>query len=210
MRAKIEHLVCVDCTVCPPGGKTVTCIFAFIKMDDFSTLCSCLEEDVCTYINTIARLVHVDVVNNHGAPNKNIGQAFFCVWKREESDMPDMGSPMGRSKTPGVTPTSNPGLTFHPGGAPDMLERGGPTSLQSLAEYALCAITKIRLDMYRCNRDATFEKFRANPNLIDKFDDDFQVIGRRKGHQSIGGAGYAGMAREGSDALRPWRQEGGG
>lgn len=53
-----------------PGGKTVTCIFAFIKMDDFSTLCSSLEEDVCTYINTIARIVHVDIVNNHGAPNK--------------------------------------------------------------------------------------------------------------------------------------------
>ena len=66
------------------SGRKVTCVFGFCKIDDFTSICSGLEEDVCTYINTIAHIVHHGVVLWNGSPNKNTGSAFFCVWKLED------------------------------------------------------------------------------------------------------------------------------
>ena len=36
------------------------------------------------FVNEIANIVHSEVQHNHGAANKNIGDAFLLVWK-----MPD-------------------------------------------------------------------------------------------------------------------------
>ena len=63
------------------AGKKITSVFGFAIIEDFTNTCSCLEEETCTYINTIANIVHMGAHNFHGAPNKNIGCAFLMVWK---------------------------------------------------------------------------------------------------------------------------------
>ena len=38
------------------------------------------------FVNEIAELVHGVVDSYSGAPNKNIGDGFLCVWKFREED----------------------------------------------------------------------------------------------------------------------------
>jgi len=83
-------------------GHKVTCVFGFCKIDDFTTICGGLEENVCTYINTIAHIVHHGVINWDGAPNKNTGSAFFCVWKIDEDRRRSLGTEMDIPQVSGV------------------------------------------------------------------------------------------------------------
>lgn len=45
-----------------------------------------LETDIFAYVNQIAEIVHSCVDKFGGAPNKNIGEAFLCVWKFYDPD----------------------------------------------------------------------------------------------------------------------------
>lgn len=112
---------------------------------------------------------------------QNIGQAFFCVWKREEQDEGALSKAL---KSPPMSPTgANAGgaVNFFPSAAGNDLDASSaapaykPQSLSALSEFALAAITKVRIDMHRCNRDETFSKFRANPSITEIFEDDFKV-----------------------------------
>lgn len=40
-----------------------------------------LQEDVMEFVNSIAKIVHMEVSLHGGSPNKNIGDAFLLVWK---------------------------------------------------------------------------------------------------------------------------------
>jgi len=39
------------------------------------------KNNVMTFVNTIAAVVHVNIVKFGGSTNKNIGDAFLYVWK---------------------------------------------------------------------------------------------------------------------------------
>ena len=39
-------------------GRRVTAVFGFATINDFNALITCLEEDACTFINTVAKIVH--------------------------------------------------------------------------------------------------------------------------------------------------------
>lgn len=62
-------------------GKVVQGIFGFCDVRNFTTLTEILQGDVVKIVNGIADIVHAAVVDNFGAPNKNIGDAFLLVWK---------------------------------------------------------------------------------------------------------------------------------
>lgn len=53
-----------------------------------------LQEDVMEFVNSIAKIVHMEVSLHGGSPNKNIGDAFLLVWKLPKSftsrDIPRM------------------------------------------------------------------------------------------------------------------------
>ncbi len=40
-----------------------------------------MQEDVMEFVNSIAKIVHMEVSLHGGAANKNIGDAFLLVWK---------------------------------------------------------------------------------------------------------------------------------
>ena len=41
----------------------------------------CLGEEILPFTNTAASIVHDAVTGNGGQPNRNLGEAFLCVWK---------------------------------------------------------------------------------------------------------------------------------
>ena len=58
---------------------------------------------MCTYINTIAKIIHDNSVKYHGAPNKNIGSAFLLAWKICDGVLPglrDLREPEGEELDP--------------------------------------------------------------------------------------------------------------
>lgn len=62
-------------------GKRIYAAFGFCDIRDFTTITECLGESVMSFVNTIAAIVHEATMDTKGAPNKNIGDAFLCVWK---------------------------------------------------------------------------------------------------------------------------------
>lgn len=63
-----------------PGFKTHA-IFGFCIIEHFVTTTEVLQEDIMTYVNNIAEIVHSIVDRYGGSTNKNIGEAFLMVWK---------------------------------------------------------------------------------------------------------------------------------
>ena len=69
-----------------PGTKVVA-IFGFCNIRHFSETTEVLEEQVLSFVNQIADIVHGVVDRFSGAPNKNIGDSFLCVWKFRDEDL---------------------------------------------------------------------------------------------------------------------------
>lgn len=63
-----------------PGTK-VEGIFAYCRIDDFSSAVEGLQDHVTIFVNGIASIVHSCVDEFFGNPNKNVGDAFLLVWR---------------------------------------------------------------------------------------------------------------------------------
>lgn len=62
-------------------GKKVEAIFGFCYIRNFTDATEILQDDVMVFVNQIGEIVHSIVDSYHGAPNKNIGDAFLCAWR---------------------------------------------------------------------------------------------------------------------------------
>jgi class 3 adenylate cyclase len=67
-----------------PGIRTHA-IFGFATIDNFVATTEVLQEEVMSYVNKIAEIVHSMVDRYGGATNKNIGEAFLMVWNFHDS-----------------------------------------------------------------------------------------------------------------------------
>jgi class 3 adenylate cyclase len=65
-------------------GSTVSCIFLFCDIRQFTDATECLQEEVFVFTNRIAAVVHSICHSYGGAANKNIGDAFLLSWSLEE------------------------------------------------------------------------------------------------------------------------------
>ena len=63
-----------------PGQKTYA-IFGFCILNDFIDSTEVLQEEIMTYVNSVAEITHSMVDRYGGSANKNIGDAFLLVWK---------------------------------------------------------------------------------------------------------------------------------
>jgi class 3 adenylate cyclase len=57
----------------------VCAIFGFCDIRNFTDATEVLQEDIMEFVNSIARIVHMEVSLHGGFPNKNIGDAFLLV-----------------------------------------------------------------------------------------------------------------------------------
>lgn len=63
-----------------PGNK-ILAIFGFCIIRNFSEVTEVLQEEVMLFVNEVADIIHTQVDQFSGSPNKNIGEAFLIVWK---------------------------------------------------------------------------------------------------------------------------------
>ncbi len=61
-------------------GTTVSCIFLFSDIRQFTDATECLQEEVFVFTNKIAAVVHSICNSYGGTANKNIGDAFLVSW----------------------------------------------------------------------------------------------------------------------------------
>jgi class 3 adenylate cyclase len=65
-------------------GITVSCIFLFCDIRQFTDATECLQEEVFVFTNRIAAVVHSICHSYGGSANKNIGDAFLLSWLLDE------------------------------------------------------------------------------------------------------------------------------
>ena len=59
------------------AGKIVQAIYGFCDIRNFTDCTEVLQADVVKLVNNVGSIVHDVTIENHGAPNKNIGDAFL-------------------------------------------------------------------------------------------------------------------------------------
>lgn len=62
-------------------GKRVYALFGFCDILSFDLCTEKLEDEIMTFVNNIARIVHDEVTRWGGTCNKNLGNAFLMVWR---------------------------------------------------------------------------------------------------------------------------------
>ena len=62
-------------------GKRVYAIFGFCDIHEFDLCTNKLEDEIMTFVNVVARIVHEEVTRWGGLCNKNLGNAFLMVWR---------------------------------------------------------------------------------------------------------------------------------
>jgi len=62
-------------------GKKLLGAYGFCIIDDYEEVLECLGEEILPFTNMAAKVVHEAVTRNGGQPNRNLGEAFLCVWK---------------------------------------------------------------------------------------------------------------------------------
>ena len=71
-------------------GSSVSCIFLFCDIRQFTDATECLQEEVFVFTNKIAAVVHSICTAHGGSANKNIGDAFLLSWLLDEEDPDNM------------------------------------------------------------------------------------------------------------------------
>lgn len=62
-------------------GKRVYAIFGFCDIHNFDHCTEKLEDEIMTFVNSVAHIVHDEVSRWGGLCNKNLGNAFLMVWR---------------------------------------------------------------------------------------------------------------------------------
>lgn len=68
-------------------GSTVSCIFLFCDIRQFTDATECLQEEVFVFTNRIAAVVHSICHSYGGSANKNVGDAFLVSWLLEDESV---------------------------------------------------------------------------------------------------------------------------
>ncbi|KAL7539624.1 hypothetical protein ACHAWF_006463, partial [Thalassiosira exigua] len=65
-------------------GSSVSCVFLFCDIRQFTDATECLQEEVFVFTNKIASVIHTICHSYGGSANKNIGDAFLVSWQLDE------------------------------------------------------------------------------------------------------------------------------
>mmetsp|Transcript_4137 Transcript_4137/g.6912 ORF Transcript_4137/g.6912 Transcript_4137/m.6912 type:complete len:899 (+) Transcript_4137:215-2911(+) len=161
-------------------GSTVSCIFLFCDIRQFTDATECLQEEVFVFTNRIAAVVHSICHAYGGSANKNVGDAFLLSWLLEdESSKPDS---RGRARA-----TSNE-VSF--GSGPNGADTF--TAKTNQADKALLSVVKICMALHH-------DKFYIDPMSETARDALLAKLSKRKGPVVQMGFGlHAGKAVQGA------------
>jgi hypothetical protein len=82
-------------------GKRIYAIFGFCDIQAFDYCTEKLEDEIMSFVNAIARIVHDEVTRWGGLCNKNLGNAFLMVWRiGDEDELDEVSGRTQKSKRP--------------------------------------------------------------------------------------------------------------
>lgn len=160
-------------------GQKVTCVVVFGIIEDFTETCSCLAENICTYINTIADIVHGNAHDWFGAANKNIGSAFLLVWKLCNGQLPGLRDPRDGDDVPRrpaneIADERKSLEVVAPGckGA----RKAVRVTVQNMIDASLLAVLKMCVELYHANRSTgKLYPFCRDSKMVEAFGDHYHV-----------------------------------
>ena len=96
-------------------GKRVYAIFGFTDIHAFDYCTEKLEDEIMTFVNSVARIVHDEVTRWGGLCNKNLGNAFLMVWRIGDED--ELQAVSGRKRRASHSSNGVGGVSAVAGGA---------------------------------------------------------------------------------------------
>lgn len=96
-------------------GKRMYAVFGFCDIHAFDLCTERLEDEIMTFVNSVARIVHEEVTRWGGLCNKNLGNAFLMVWRiGDESGLQNIsGRPRRKSQQGSFGSSSRSVLSNH-------------------------------------------------------------------------------------------------
>lgn len=89
-------------------GKRVYAIFGFCDIQAFDHCTEKLEDEIMTFVNSIARIVHDEVTRWGGLCNKNLGNAFLMVWRiGDENELEEVSGRIRKNQRQNQTNTGS-------------------------------------------------------------------------------------------------------
>jgi len=168
-------------------GSTVSCIFLFCDIRQFTDATECLQEEVFVFTNKIAAVVHSICHSYEGSANKNIGDAFLLSWElKSHCSETDRGDSFVDKYAP------ERDMFFNSNGGMGVGRGDGLEAKNNEADKALLSVRKICIALYHDKFFIESIKEDARSRLLTK-------IAKRKGPVVQMGFGlHAGKAVQGA------------
>jgi hypothetical protein len=96
-------------------GKRVYALFGFCDIMSFDLCTEKLQDEIMTFVNSVARIVHDEVTRWGGTCNKNLGNAFLMVWRiGDEKSLSDYRRMGGRRNSGSWSENHSPNAKLLP------------------------------------------------------------------------------------------------
>lgn len=157
-------------------GKRVYALFGFCDILSFDLCTEKLEDEIMTFVNSVARIVHDEVTRWGGTCNKNLGNAFLMVWRiGDEAALADYRGVGRRGSERSAGSNNSDGADHHYHVPRKVVKRGSIDlrripGLDVLSDKALVGFLKVIVEI---NRDLQLLAYRNDPRLRGDSDDGF-------------------------------------
>jgi class 3 adenylate cyclase len=167
-------------------GKRVYALFGFCDIHSFDRVTEILEDEIMTFINNVARIVHDQVTRWGGTCNKNLGNSFLMVWRIGDEDALLDYRKVGRSRSSERRNSRNSDKSddsgdrrisqikagMKNGGTRAEMDLSRIPGLDIVSDKALIGFLKVIIEI---NRDVQLLAYRKDERLSKGSDEEFAV-----------------------------------
>lgn len=147
-------------------GKRVYAIFGFCDIHEFDLCTEKLEDEIMTFVNSVARIVHDEVTRWGGLCNKNLGNAFLMVWRiGDEAELQFISGRRRRASQRSSVATPNRPPAPVRGASNLSVDLRRIPGLDTLSDKALVGFLKVVVEV---NRDRHVLAYRSDKRLSQR------------------------------------------
>lgn len=147
-------------------GKRVYAIFGFCDIHAFDLCTEKLEDEIMTFVNSVARIVHEEVTRWGGLCNKNLGNAFLMVWRiGDEAELQFISGRRRRASQRGSVTTPSRLASPMRGTNNLSVDLRRIPGLDTMSDKALVGFLKVVVEV---NRDRQVLAYRADRRLSQR------------------------------------------
>ncbi|KAF1329474.1 Voltage-gated ion channel, partial [Globisporangium splendens] len=153
-------------------GKTITAIYGFCDIRQFTDTTECLQEEVMVHVNKLGNTMHSGTHHYYGMANKNVGDASLLSWKICGGEMPCFAR-FTDCPTEDDRVQVNLGVTCPPNAGAGTKQRCiTPTEM---ADSALTAFIKCMIALDNANTDGPLTEYLKNDAVVKRFGPNFRI-----------------------------------